>query len=122
MSIGEIIRERRKKLGYSVDYVAEKLGKNRATIYRYESEEIENLPITVLEPLAKVLKTTPAYLMGWEDEPQESYYHNAETAELAQEIFENEGLKILMSASRNLAKEDLENITKLIKSMTKKED
>lgn len=67
MSIGKRIRERRKELGLTVDEVAEKLGKNRATIYRYESDEIENMPITVLEPLAKILNTTPAYLMGWDD-------------------------------------------------------
>lgn len=69
MSIGQRIKNRRKELNLSVDELAHKLGKNRATIYRYEGNEIENLPITVLEPLSKVLKTTPAYLMGWENSP-----------------------------------------------------
>lgn len=69
MSIGQRIKNRRKELNLSVDELANKLGKNRATIYRYEGNEIENLPITVLEPLSKVLKTTPAYLMGWENSP-----------------------------------------------------
>ena len=68
MTIGSRIREYRKKLGLSVDDVAEKLGKNRATIYRYESDDIENLPAPVLEPLAKILQTTPAELMGWKKE------------------------------------------------------
>lgn len=67
MTIGERIKNRRTELGLSVDFVAAKLNKNRATIYRYESDEIENLPITILEPLAAILQTTPAYLMGWED-------------------------------------------------------
>ncbi|GAA0230317.1 helix-turn-helix domain-containing protein [Metaclostridioides mangenotii] len=70
MSIGERIKKRRKELGISVDDIAKKLNKNRATIYRYESDEIENLSINVLEPLAKALKTTPAHLMGWEKEYQ----------------------------------------------------
>lgn len=65
MTIGDRIKYKRKELGLSVDDVAKKLGKNRATIYRYESDDIENLPITILEPLAKVLQTTPAELMGW---------------------------------------------------------
>lgn len=47
----------------SVDDLAAKLGKNRATIYRYEKGDIENLPLDVLEPLAKALETTPGYLM-----------------------------------------------------------
>ena len=67
MTIGSRIKERRKSLGLSVDDIAARLGKNRATVYRYESDDIENLPSTVLEPLAKVLKTTPAPLMGWKD-------------------------------------------------------
>lgn len=67
MTVGSRIREFRKRLGLSVDDVAEKLGKNRATVYRYESDDIENLPAPVLEPLAKVLQTTPAELMGWKE-------------------------------------------------------
>ncbi len=74
MTIGERIKQRRIKLGLTVDELAEMLGKNRATIYRYESNEIEKLPTTVLEPLAKALNISPGYLMGWEDgaEPLES--------------------------------------------------
>lgn len=51
----------------TVDELAEKLGKNRATIYRYEGNEIENMPVSILEPLAKALHVTPAYLLGWEE-------------------------------------------------------
>ena len=74
MTIGERIKQRRMELGLSVDEVAEKLGKNRATVYRYESNEIENLPVGTLEPLAKILETTPAQLMGWEYEEQDENY------------------------------------------------
>lgn len=69
MTIGERIKNRRISLGLTVEQLAAKLNKNRATIYRYESDEIENMSISVLEPLAKVLHCSPAYLMGWEDEP-----------------------------------------------------
>lgn len=69
MKIGERIQARRKALGLSVDELAELLGKNRATIYRYEGGDIEKLPTTILEGLARALRTTPSYLMGWEDEP-----------------------------------------------------
>ena len=68
VSIGERIKLRRLELGLTVDQVAEKLGKNRATVYRYESDEIENLPINILEPLSKILNLTPAYLMGWSEQ------------------------------------------------------
>lgn len=67
MEVGKRIKQRREQLDISVDEVAKKLGKHRATIYRYESDEIRTLPTDVLEPLATVLQTTPAALMGWED-------------------------------------------------------
>lgn len=72
MTIGQKIKELRQQLNMSVDDLATKLGKNRATIYRYERGDIENLPLDVLEPLAKALETTPGYLMGWENAPKES--------------------------------------------------
>ena len=66
LEVYERIKELRKKRGLSADIVAEAIGVSRATIYRYESPAIDNMPITVLEPLAKVLGCSPAYLMGWE--------------------------------------------------------
>ncbi len=78
MTVGERIKLRRKELGLSVDQLADMLGKNRATVYRYESDEIENLSITVLEPLAKALKTSPPFLMGWGDETIEVEVVNKE--------------------------------------------
>ena len=67
MDIGERIKARRKEIGLSAEQVAEKLGVSPATIYRYESNDILNMRIDKLEPIAKALNTTPAYLMGWED-------------------------------------------------------
>lgn len=77
----------------SAEELAKRLGKNRATIYRYESSEIENLPITIIEPLAKILQTTPAYLMGWEEELQQKKpntiaAHIPEGVELTEEELE----------------------------------
>lgn len=69
MSItGERIKERRKQLEMSADDVAAELGVSRSTIFRYENGQIEKVPANVLEKLAVILKTTPAYLMGWQDD------------------------------------------------------
>lgn len=76
MSIGDRIKRRRQEIGLTVDQVADKIGKNRATVYRYESSEIEKFPIDILSPLAEALRTTPAYLMGWEDNSGPSYPAN----------------------------------------------
>lgn len=69
MTIGDRIKKLRKEKGISVDKLAEIIGKDRATIYRYESNDIEKMPTSVLEPLATALGTTPAHLMGWDDTP-----------------------------------------------------
>lgn len=72
-SIGNRIRKRRIELGLSVDEVARRLGKDRTTVYRYESDYIKNLPITVLEPLARVLQTTPgAFLVDAKQKQDEN--------------------------------------------------
>ena len=75
MDIGERIKKRRKELGLSAEQIAEKLGVSPATIYRYESNDIMNMRIDKLEPIAKVLRTTPDYLMGW-DEAKENNTDN----------------------------------------------
>lgn len=67
MIVGKRIKERRKELKMSVDELAKRLGKDRSTIYRYEKGEIENMPLDILEPIANALKTTPQFLMGWEE-------------------------------------------------------
>ncbi|WP_303015401.1 helix-turn-helix domain-containing protein [Holdemania massiliensis] len=70
MLTSERIKQRRRDLRMSIDDLAEAIGKNRTTVYRYESGDIENLPLSVIEPLAKALRTTPEYLMGWDDNAQ----------------------------------------------------
>lgn len=67
MEIYERIKLRRKEIGLSAETVAERLGVSPATIYRYENNDIKKFPTDILEPLAKVLHTTPAYLLGIEN-------------------------------------------------------
>lgn len=67
MEIYERIKKRRKEIGLSAEIVAEKLGVSPATIYRYEKNDIKKFPTDILEPLAKVLCTTPSYLLGLDE-------------------------------------------------------
>lgn len=64
---GDRMQERRKKLGISADILAEHLGVSRSTIFRYENGDIEKVPANLLPDIAKFLKTSEAYLMGWRD-------------------------------------------------------
>ncbi len=68
MCTGKRMKERRKALGMKAEEVAEALNCSRSTIFRYENGDIEKVPSSLINPIAEVLKTTPAYLMGWADE------------------------------------------------------
>ena len=54
--IGLKIKARRKELNMTADELAERIGKDRATIYRYESGSITNMPVSLLQPIASVLQ------------------------------------------------------------------
>lgn len=67
MSLYKNIRLRREALGMTQDELAKKMGyTSRSTIARIESGE-NDIPQSKIEHFAKALQTTPAYLMGWED-------------------------------------------------------
>lgn len=66
MEIQEIIKARRNELGLSVREVAQALNVAPSTVSRYESSDIQNMGIDKIEALAKVLRCSPSYLMGWE--------------------------------------------------------
>ena len=66
MTTGQRMKHRRKEINKSAEDIAKALGVSPATIYRYEKGDIEKVPGDILEPLAKALETTPAWLMGWE--------------------------------------------------------
>lgn len=64
--IGKNIMSRRKELGMTQEELAEKMGyKSKSTINKIELGK-NDIPQSKLSQFAQVLRTTPAYLMGWE--------------------------------------------------------
>lgn len=68
MNIGQRIKERRTELEMSLEQLACKLGVNKSTVYRYETGAIEKMPISSIKPIAEALHTTPAHLLGWDQD------------------------------------------------------
>lgn len=66
LNIGNRIKQRRTELKLSVDGLAKLIGKDRSTVYRYESGGIDKVSADILVTLANALETTPSYLMGLE--------------------------------------------------------
>ena len=68
MDIGERIKARREELGMTQDELARAVGyKWRSSINKIELNA-QHLPQRKIEEIARALKTTPSYIMGWEDE------------------------------------------------------
>lgn len=123
MDIGERIKRRREELGMTQDELARAAGyKSRSSINKIEIDG-RGIPQPKIEALAKALKVTPAYLMGWEEtEPLQPYYLDPEAAEIANEIYNREDLRILFDTTRNISKEDLQFIVRMVEGLQKKDD
>lgn len=72
MNIGNRIKRRRSELKMSVDHLAKVIGKDRSTVYRYESGAIDKVNSEIIVLLAKALDTTPSYLLGLDTKDEET--------------------------------------------------
>ena len=71
-TVGENILRMRKRLGWTQEELATKMGyKSKSTINKIELG-INDIPQSKIVKFADVLGTTPAHLMGWEDESEEN--------------------------------------------------
>ncbi len=66
--VADRIKECREERGINADELGRIIGKDRSTIFRYEKDEIGNIPINVIQAIAIALDVNPAYLMGWSDD------------------------------------------------------
>ncbi|ADL03463.1 helix-turn-helix domain-containing protein [Lacrimispora saccharolytica] len=90
MEIGQIIKRRREELGISQEELALKAGyKSRSSINKIEVDG-RGLPQSKIIAIASALKTTPAYLMGWESDNASAFsYVSGCFGEYAGEMLEN---------------------------------
>lgn len=69
MTKGQRIKSKREALNISQSELAERIGESKQTLYKYENDLVTNIPSDKIEALARVLETTPSYLMGWDEIP-----------------------------------------------------
>ena len=120
MTIGERIKKRRTALGISQVALADKVGISKQSLYKYENGIITNIPSDKIEEIASVLNTTPAYIMGWDDEAisaEDSYYLNDEARDMAEFLFKNPEYKVLFDASRKVKPEDIDFLKRMMDRM-----
>lgn len=101
---GERIKNRRLELGMTQDDLAKKAGyTSRSTIAKLESGD-RNLSQPQIKALADALKTTPSYIMGWED---------SEYSTKAEE---------LIAVYQSLSQEDQKLVDNLLLSLSQKKE
>ena len=66
MSKGERIRDLRKEKGITQSEMAKLLRTTKQTISKYEKGIVTNIPSDRIEEIARILGTTPEYILGWE--------------------------------------------------------
>ena len=68
MELKTIIANKRNELGLTLEDVAKICNVSISTVKRWESGEIVDIKRDKVVKLAQAMHTTPAYIMGWEDE------------------------------------------------------
>lgn len=71
MAKGERIKKLRELRGLTQVELAEKIDVTKQNLYKYENDVITNIPSDKIELIAEALNTTPAYIMGWSESPQQ---------------------------------------------------
>lgn len=74
-----------------------------------------------LQKIADYFSVSLEYLMTGEEKEGDKYYLNDETAQVAQEIFENRDLRVLFDAARDATPEDLQTTYNMLMALKKKE-
>lgn len=75
-----------------------------------------------LQKIAEFLNVSVEYIKnGCSDSNEEIYYFNKETAEMAQQLFENKDLRVLFDAAKDASPEDLKTTHEMLMALKKKE-
>ena len=111
----------RDKMGYTDYKVAKETGIGTATMSNWKNGKY--VPKSdKIQKIATLLNTTEKFIMDGEDEKNSNgYYLNDETAQVAQEIFENKELRALFDEQRGMAPEDLKALHQMALALKRKE-
>ncbi len=69
-TVSDRIRAQMERLSLSYGELSQITGLSKSAVHRYATGGTDKVPTEALEKLARALHVTPAYLTGWEEEPQ----------------------------------------------------
>lgn len=118
-NLGKKVKEKREMLGYSQQKLADLMGyTSRSTITKIEKGE-RDLPLDKLKLLAKVLETTPEYLVGWNslETKEDPYYVDTSMLTETQKAELNTIINMnvsMFNSSRELSEHDRKMVIKVL--------
>lgn len=116
MGLYERIKEVAKVKGYSINRLEKELGYPRSSISKYN----KNVPsMEKIQKIADFLNVPITDIT--EEEKTERYYINDETAQVAQEIFENKELRALFDVQKGMDPDDLRALHNMALALKRKE-
>lgn len=123
MKVNELISNKRKELGLTLEEVANKVGVSKSTVKKWESGYIKNMRRDNMALLADALHISPMDLLNDDSRVNDTpgYYTDPETAELAEELRTNPDRRILFDASKDLSKDDIDTVLKIIDGLKARE-
>ena len=109
-TVGENILAIRKQLGWTQEELANKMGyKSKSTINKIELG-INDIPQSKIVQFAKVLGTSPARLMGWEEDTTKKPLPNDERVNLT------EGEKVLLDLFNRVPEDQQQLVLQMIRA------
>lgn len=122
VEFGKRVAELRAMRGMTLQELADKCGyTSRSSVKKIESGKV-NVPTQKVKAIADALGVSPLVLMGREEMPEpDSYYINEETAQIAQQIYEDKELRALFDAARDADPEALQAAQAMLKVLKRKE-
>lgn len=119
-----VFKKLRLSHGYTQAELADALKISRSRVGMYETGAREP-DFETLEIIADFFNVDTDYLLGRTNKttfiPSEKYYLNEETAQAAQEIFENKELRMLFDTARTADSEDLKALHSMALALKRKE-
>ena len=114
----ERIKSLCKEYGISMNKLEETLGFGKGYISKLGSSTPNT---TKIKKIADYFNVSVDYLMTGNESDSEKYYLNNETAQVAQEIFENKELKALFDVPRDMEADDLKALHNMALALKRKE-
>lgn len=117
--IGERIADKRKELSMTQEELATRMGyKSKSTINKIELG-INDIPQSKVVKFANVLNTSIAYLMGWEETPEEMHEKNDTATDIVLRLGKDEEFAELVKILLTLDNEQIKDITRMLNGLLK---